>query len=413
MRIAIIGAGASGMTAAIAAAASGTNEVLILERQARVGRKLLATGNGRCNLTNWQASPQRYHGSFPDFVRPALEAYPVKKVLDFFQTLGLYTVTEDGGRVYPYSDQANSVVDVLRFALARRNVELRTGTEIVAVKHTDEVFRLKDQNGAVYEADRLIVTCGGAAGTKLGGSLSGYQLLRSLGHHCTKLYPSLVQLKTDPTLVRGLKGVRANAALKLTIRDAVLAEGRGEVQFTDYGVSGPAVFDLSRAAATAEDTVLHLDLLPDYRAEDLLSALCIRMSRFPGLEAGDLLTGILHNRLGRMIVTACGVKQSSPVTALRWKQLTQIVETCHELALPITGNTGMEGAQVTAGGIVTKEFDPETLQSRIVPGLYAAGEVLDVDGDCGGFNLQWAWASGLLAGQVLDGNVKCKAQNSK
>ena len=406
MKIAIIGAGASGMTAAIAAAASGTNEVLILERQARVGRKLLATGNGRCNLTNWQASPQRYHGSFPDFVRPALEAFPVKKVLDFFQTLGLYTVTEDGGRVYPYSDQANSVVDVLRFALARRNIELRTGTEIVSVKKTDEGFRLKDAGGEVYEADRLIVACGGAAGTKLGGGLSGYQLLRSLGHHCTKLYPSLVQLKTDPALVRGLKGVRANAALKLTVRDAVLAEGHGEVQFTDYGVSGPAVFDLSRAAATAEDTVLHLNLLPDYREEDLLSALCIRMSRFPGLEAGDLLTGILHNRLGRMIVTACGVKQSSPVTALRWKQLTQIVETCHELALPITGNTGIEGAQVTAGGIVTMEFDPDTLQSRIVPGLYAAGEVLDVDGDCGGFNLQWAWASGLLAGQVLDGNAK-------
>ena len=403
MRIAIIGAGASGMTAAIAAAASGTNEVLLLERQARVGRKLLATGNGRCNLTNWQAGPERYHGSFPDFVRPALEAYPVAKVLDFFQTLGLYTVTEDGGRVYPYSDQANSVVDVLRFALDRRNIVLRTGTEIVGVKKTDGVFRLKDQSGEVYEADRLIVACGGAAGTKLGGGLSGSQLLRSLGHHCTKLSPSLVQLKTDPALVRGLKGVRANAALKLTVRDAVLAVGRGEVQFTDYGVSGPAVFDLSRAAAAAAGTVLHLNLLPDYREEDLLSALCIRMSRFPELEAGDLLTGILHNRLGRMIVSACGVRQSSPVTALRWKQLTQIVAMCHELALPITGNTGMEGAQVTAGGIVTKEFDPETLQSRIVPGLYAAGEVLDVDGDCGGYNLQWAWASGLLAGQLLPG----------
>lgn len=411
MKIAIIGAGASGMTAAVTAAASGTNEVLLLERQARVGRKLLATGNGRCNLTNWQAAPKRYHGSFPDFVKPALEAFPVAKVLDFFQTLGLYVVTEDGGRVYPWSDQANSVVDVLRFALARRNIELRTGAEIVAVKKTDEGFRLKDQSGEVYEADRLIVACGGAAGTKLGGGLSGYQLLRSLGHHCTKLYPSLVQLKTDPTLVRGLKGVRANAALKLTVRDALLAEGRGEVQFTEYGVSGPAIFDLSRTAAMADDAVLHLNLLPDYREEDLLSALCIRMARFPGLEAGDLLTGVLHNRLGRMIVSACGVKQSSPLTALRWKQLTQIVETCRELALPITGTMGMEGAQVTAGGAVTMEFDPDTLQSRIVPGLYACGEVLDVDGDCGGFNLQWAWASGMLAGEVRDGNAKRKMQN--
>ncbi len=400
MRIAIIGAGASGMAAAITAAASGVNEVLLFERQARVGRKLLATGNGRCNLTNRQTNPGRYHGAGQDFVRQVLEAYPVDSVLDFFQTLGLYTVTEEGGRVYPWSDQANSVVDVLRFALARRNIRLLTGTEITAVKKSPAGFRLKDQNGQSCEADRLIVCCGGAAGTKLGGGLSGYQLLRSLGHHCTKLYPSLVQLKTEPELVRALKGVRATAALKLTVRDALLATAYGEVQFTDYGVSGPAVFDLSRAAAAAEDAVLHLDLLPGYREEDLLSALCIRISRFPNLTAEDLLTGILHNRLGRMLVKSCGIALNTPLTSLNWQQLNDVVAVCRELELKITGNMGMEGAQVTAGGIVTQEFDPRTLQSRIVPGLYAAGEVLDVDGDCGGFNLQWAWSSGLLAGQV-------------
>ena len=402
MRIAIIGAGASGMAAAISAAASGAHQVLLLERQARVGRKLLATGNGRCNLTNRQTHPGRYHGSSPDFVRPALDAYPVDSTLDFFQTLGLYTVTEPGGRVYPWSDQANSVVDVLRFALDRRNIQLRTGTEIVSVKKTAEGFRLKDQNGQSYEADRLIVSCGGAAGTKLGGGLSGYQLLRSLGHHCTKLFPSLVQLKTDPALVRGLKGVRASAELRLTLNDALLDKAQGEVQFTEYGVSGPAVFDLSRSAAAAEGCVLHLDLLPGCRAEELLSSLCIRISRFPSLLAEDLLTGILHNRLGRMLVRAAEIGLNTPLTSLNWEQLNRVVELCGELALPVTGTMGMEGAQVTAGGIVTREFDPATLQSRIVPGLYATGEVLDVDGDCGGFNLQWAWSSGLLAGQMKE-----------
>lgn len=402
MRIAIIGAGASGMAAAISAAASGAHQVLLLERQARVGRKLLATGNGRCNLTNRQTHPGRYHGSSPDFVRPALDAYPVDSTLDFFQTLGLYTVTEPGGRVYPWSDQANSVVDVLRFALDRRNIQLRTGTEIVSVKKTAEGFRLKDQNGQSYEADRLIVSCGGAAGTKLGGGLSGYQLLRSLGHHCTRLFPSLVQLKTDPALVRGLKGVRASAELRLTLNDALLDKAQGEVQFTEYGVSGPAVFDLSRSAAAAEGCVLHLDLLPGCRAEELLSSLCIRISRFPSLLAEDLLTGILHNRLGRMLVRAAEIGLNTPLTSLNWEQLNRVVELCGELALPVTGTMGMEGAQVTAGGIVTREFDPATLQSRIVPGLYATGEVLDVDGDCGGFNLQWAWSSGLLAGQMKE-----------
>ena len=402
MRIAIIGAGASGMAAAISAAASGAHQVLLLERQARVGRKLLATGNGRCNLTNRQTHPGRYHGSSPDFVRPALDAYPVDSTLDFFQTLGLYTVTEPGGRVYPWSDQANSVVDVLRFALDRRNIQLRTGTEIVSVKKTAAGFRLKDQNGQSYEADRLIVSCGGAAGTKLGGGLSGYQLLRSLGHHCTRLFPSLVQLKTDPALVRGLKGVRASAELRLTLNDALLDKAQGEVQFTEYGVSGPAVFELSRSAAAAEGCVLHLDLLPGCRAEELLSSLCIRISRFPSLLAEDLLTGILHNRLGRMLVRAAEIGLNTPLTSLNWEQLNRVVELCGELALPVTGTMGMEGAQVTAGGIVTREFDPATLQSRIVPGLYATGEVLDVDGDCGGFNLQWAWSSGLLAGQMKE-----------
>ena len=404
MRIAIIGAGASGMAAAITAAASGANQVLLFERQSRVGRKLAATGNGRCNLTNRRTDPGRYHGTSPDFVRYALQSYPPEAVLGFFQALGLYTVTEQDGKVYPYSDQANSVVDVLRFGLNRRNIQLLTGTEIASVKKQSGGFRLKDTQGQLWDADTLIVACGGAAGTRLGGGLSGYQLLRSLGHHCTKLSPALVQLKTDPNLVQGLNGVRANAGLRLTVNDTLLAETWGEVQFTDYGISGPAVFEISRAACTAERTVLHLDLLPGYGAEDLLSALCIRISRFPDLEAGDLLTGILHNRLGKMLVKACGISLAAPLTAIHWDQLNAVVALCHALVLPITGNMGMDGAQVTAGGIVTREFEPTTMQSRIVPGLYACGEVLDVDGDCGGFNLQWAFASGLLAG-CLKGNL--------
>ena len=400
MRIAIIGAGAAGMAAAIAASASGKHQILLFERQARVGRKLLATGNGRCNLSNRHTEPSRYHGASPDFVRPALEAFPVGAVLEFFQTLGLYTVTEASGRIYPYSDQANSVVDVLRFALNQQNIRLLTATEIVSVKKQGLCFRLKDQSGAFWDSDRLIVTCGGAAGTKLGGGLSGYQLLRSLGHHCTKLSPSLVQLKTETELVKAMKSVRANAALRLTLHESLLAVASGEVQFTDYGISGPAVFDLSRTAAATERSVLHLDFLPDDPPEALLSALCIRVSRFPSLLAEELLTGIVHNRLGRMLVKACGIPLNTPLTEVRWAALAAVVKLCHDLQLTVTGSMGMEGAQVTAGGAVTKEFDPYTLQSRIVPGLYAAGEVLDIDGDCGGFNLQWAWSSGLLAGQL-------------
>lgn len=399
MKIAIIGAGASGMAAAITAAASGAHEILLFERQARVGKKLLATGNGRCNLTNRQAGVSHYHGTDPEFVQPALKAFPVESTLDFFSTLGLYTVTEPGGRVYPYSDQANSVVDVLRFGLERKNITLYTGTEITGIKHNADCFLMR-AGGQTYRADRLIVACGGAAGTKLGGGLSGYQLLRSLGHHCTRLYPSLVQLKTDPEQVRGLKGVRANAKLRLMRNGSLLSLASGEVQFTEYGVSGPAVFDLSRTASTAEETELHLNLLPEMRSEDLLSTLCIRISRYPTLLCEDLLTGILHNRLGRMLLKSVGVPLANPLTSLSWKQLTDAVEVCQDYRLRVLGTMGMEHAQVTVGGICTQEFYPETLESRIVPGLYACGEVLDIDGDCGGYNLQWAWSSGLLAGKL-------------
>ena len=399
MEIAIIGAGASGMAAAIAASADRTNTVRLFERQARVGKKLLATGNGRCNLSNRGVGPEHYHGADPSFVLPALEAFPVEKTLELFRSLGLLTLTEDSGRIYPYSDQANSVVDVLRFALERSNLRLHTATEITGVRREADSFVLRAGEER-FRADRLIIACGGAAGGKLGGGLSGYQLLRSLGHHCTRLYPSLVQLKTNTELVRSLKGVRANAKLQLCLNDCLIAESSGEVQFTEYGVSGPAVFDLSRAASTAGTCDLQLDLLPDLPGDALLSELCIRISRFPNLLCEDLLTGILHNRLGRVVVKSCEISLSTPITELNWKQLNAIVAACHSFVLHVLGTTGMDNAQVTAGGVCTQEFRAETLESKIVPGLYAAGEVLDIDGDCGGYNLQWAWSSGLLAGQL-------------
>ena len=400
MKIGIIGAGASGMVAAITAADNPRNEVLLFERQARVGRKLLATGNGRCNLSHWNAGPDNYHGGMPSFVKPALEGLGVSETLHFFRGLGLYTVAEPSGRIYPYSDQANSVVDVLRFALERPNVQLHCGKEITAVKKTKEGFALRAGEER-FTVDRLVVACGGAAGTKLGGGLSGYQLLKSLGHHCTKLYPALVQLKTDTDPIKGLKGVRANAKIELQCQESVLARAQGEVQFTEYGVSGPAIFDLSRAAATApEGSELHLDLLPELSADMLLTALCLRIVRLPNLSCGDLLTGILQNRLGRMVLRSIGVPQTLPLHALRWVQLAALTEAVHDFTLPLTGTMGMDGAQVTAGGVEVREFNPETLESRIVPGLYACGEVLDVDGDCGGYNLQWAWSSGYLAGKT-------------
>lgn len=400
MDIGIIGGGAAGLMAAITAAEQPDRQVYLFERQSRVGRKLSVTGNGRCNLTNLQLREENYHGACVSFTAPAFTAFSPENTREFFQSLGLLTVCESSGRVYPYTDQANSVVDVLRFALQRSNLHLLTGCEVTSLTRDGDQFILKTPD-KTYRMDRVIVTAGGLAGTKFGGSLSGYQLLRSLGHHCTKLFPSLVQLKTEDTLVKALKGVRAQASVKLYKNETVLASAKGEVQFTDYGISGPAVFEISRAASEAgNDCTAVLDLLPDFEGDKLLSALCIRIAKQPELTCDDLLTGFLHNRLGRVLLKYVGINGQTSLSSLPWAQLTSLCEAVHRFELPVLGTMGMDSAQVTAGGICTEEFDPETLESRIVPGLYAAGEVLDIDGDCGGYNLQWAWASGRLAGTL-------------
>ena len=398
-QVIVIGGGASGLMAALTAAEEKGNRVLLLERQQRIGRKLLATGNGRCNLTNTGAALPNYHGGDPDFAAPALSRFTPEDTLRFFHGLGLLTVTEHGGRVYPLSNSANSVLDVLRFALDKAGVELRCPCPVTELRREKQGFSVRTE-GETLRADRLIVACGGAAGAKLGGVMDGYKLLKPLGHRRTGLYPALVQLVTAPEYPRALKGVRAQAAVRLTRRDALLAESRGEVQFTDNGVSGPAVFDVSRAASTGgEGLTLHLSFLP-CTEEETLALLRQRQRDLPELTASELLTGMLHNRLGRMLVKYAGLGANAPLCELTGAELSAAARACLDFCLPVKGTEGFDHAQVTAGGIQTGDVDPETLESRLVPGLFLCGELLDVDGDCGGYNLQWAWASGRLAGRL-------------
>ena len=396
MRVIIIGGGASGMLAALTAAESG-HSVLLLERQSRVGRKLLATGNGRCNLTNYHAAPDRYHGEDGTFCAHALQEFDVGATLQYFASLGLLTVSEDSGRVYPMSNMAGSVLDVLRYALERPGIEVRTGQVVTAVKPAAEGFAVKTETDA-FAARRVILAAGGGAGSKVGGVMDGYQLAKGLGHHRTALYPSLVQLKTDPTYPRALKGVKAEAAVTIRRGGDVLAQNRGEVLFTEYGVSGPAIFDLSRSAATGgAGLTVTLDLLPDWDEGAVLAWLHRRQAAALGREAGTLLTGTLHSRLGQMVCKAAGFT-NQPIAELSADDLHRIAARVKGFSLPITGVCGFDQAQVTAGGLRCDEFDPHTMESRLVSGFYACGEVLDVDGDCGGYNLQWAWSSGHLAG---------------
>ena len=395
--VAIIGGGASGMMAALTAAEDRDNKVIIFERQQRVGRKLLSTGNGRCNITN-DARTVYVSDRQRRFAEGIIESFPARASMEFFESLGLKTVSEYGGRVYPYSNSANSVLDVLRFALDGAGVEIKTACPVKKIERRKRGFDIIAGEERVF-ADSVIVACGGLAGGKVGGVKDGYELLKSLGHTCTKLYPSLVQLVTDAEIPRALKGVRCQAAVAVhEAGGGTLQRAEGELQFTEKGVSGTVIFDVSRAAAVygiGGDVTIGFGLsMVEYR--EYIDG---RMKALPDLEVSELFTGLLHNRLGKVIVKLSGVNAAKRIGELTENEISKLIEACW-IKLRIKGTEGFDNAQVTAGGISTDEFDPSTLESRIVPGLYACGEVLDVDFPCGGHNLKWAWASGRTAGRL-------------
>ena len=404
MVVGIIGAGASGMAAALAAVENENVQVELFERQARVGRKLQATGNGRCNLTNLHASIGHYHGEDSAFAAFALESMDPEATIRWFQDLGLFTVAEDSGKVYPYSDQANSVVDVLRYAIDQERIQLHLGCEVQKIHREDGGFTIECSDG-LTRCDKLIVACGGLAGTKLGGSMSGYKILSKLGHKTSRLRPSLVQLRCAWGGKVALKGVRANCHVRILKNNALFAESCGELQFTDYGLSGPVIFEVSRDACYGGGSwIARLDFLPAYSENELIAELERRRARNISME--ELLVGMTHNRLGRVLVKTAGIAGSMRSVDLKDAEILEIVRALKAFEIVLTEPMGMDCAQVTAGGVLTGDFDPTTMESKLVPGLYACGEVLDIDGDCGGFNLQWAWSSGYLAGKCAGKEYK-------
>lgn len=407
MQILIIGGGAAGMMAALTAAEDASNQITLLERQNRVGKKLLATGNGRCNLSNLNAGATYYHGADDRFVDGILRRKSVTDTVEFFRALGLYTVAEEDGKLYPLSDMANSVVDVLRFSLEQKGIRVVTSCDVLSIRKKARGYQV-ETTGESYYGDKVIITCGGAAGKNLGGTRAGYKLLSMVGHSCTELYPSLVQIKTDTRFSASLKGVRADCAMTLKEDGRVIAKSEGEIQFTDFGVSGPISFALSRSVSVGTgEMLLLLDFLRNFDEVQVVCQLQERCERFPKLMAEQLLTGMLNSRLGQSVLKFTGVEFSAPLCELKTDVLQKIAHNLKFFPLSVQGTLGMEHAQVTAGGVPTEEFRADTLESRLAPGIFAAGEVLNVDGDCGGFNLQWAWSSGYVAGKLgkIEGGI--------
>ena len=399
MEIAIIGGGASGLMAAIAAKTDSTS-VTIYEKEKRVGRKILATGNGRCNLTNSGADINDYHSGNLSFLKGAKTRFWVDETLSFFEDLGLVCKEEDEGKIYPYSDTASSVLDVLRRKVDSIGVDTVCEFAIEGVRKTNGRFKLISKDGEERECDRVIVATGGMAGASLGSDGSGYAILKSFGHKITPLTPSLVQIKTETETVRKLKGIKVQAEVKIGEHSR-----RGELLFTDYGISGPPVFSLSSYLDRNEYVII--DIMPDYSYDDVYNMLCMRCAAFYDTTLEDFFTGMLNKRVGMAVLKHSGVEPLSRMSAtLTEKEIKAVTHTIKSMRLKITGTASWNSAQVTKGGADVTEFDPVTMMSKRACGLYACGEVLDIDGDCGGYNLQWAWSSGYIAGKNAAGKVK-------
>lgn len=398
----VIGGGAAGMISAIAAARSGA-KVIILEQMNRVGKKILATGNGRCNLTNMYTTIDRFHGRNTYFIYGAMNKFGVEKTIEFFEGLGIVCKEEEGGKVYPWSDQASSVLDVLRYELERLGIEERCEAEVKDIKPEKKGFTVILKDGSKVKGDRVIVAAGGKASPNLGSTGSGYRLLTNLGHKLVEPFPALVQLKLNAPFLKALKGVKFIGEAEIEADGERVRKERGEILFTDYGISGPPVFQLSRKAGESiknkKRTFIELDMFPDFSFEEIKELIKRRLGYEPNKALDFSFIGLLNKRLIPVVIREAEIEDiHKPCFEVSEGEIYKLTSILKKWKIEVAGTQSWGDAQVTAGGIDVRDINPETMESHLTPGLYVAGEILDIDGDCGGFNLQWAWSSGYVAG---------------
>ncbi len=403
-KVMIIGGGASGLTAAIAAARQGA-DVTILEHMDRVGKKILSTGNGRCNMTNLSLRAEHYRCSQKQFPMKVLDRFSVWDTLTFFDELGIVTKNRNG-YIYPNSDQASSVLDTLRLEAEHEGVKILCGCHVGSVKQVKKEGRrqfLIETDQGTFAGSALILAAGSKAAPATGSDGSGYELARALGHKIIKPLPALVQLRCEGKQYKQLAGIRCEASLRMMVDGKAVAGEEGELQLTEYGISGIPVFQISRFASVALDdgrqvTVL-IDFLPSQSRDESRRFLKKRVARMEYRTCGDLLTGVLNKKLALVLLKLSGIRQdeiAGDVKQPQWDRLLANLK-CYEAKVIKTNS--FEQAQVCCGGVDTRDVRPDTMESRLVPGLYLAGELLDVDGICGGYNLQWAWSTGMIAGR--------------
>lgn len=397
--IVIVGGGAGGLAGGVAALkADRALKLKVVERQARVGKKLLATGNGRCNYTNVNLRGENYFGDRPQALA-ALTKFPPESNIEFLGELGIYPRYEGEGRVYPYSNQAAAVVDALRFALVHSGGEITVDSQVEAIRKTREGFLVTTTAGEVC-CKAVILACGGGAAPDLGGCFLGYKLAASLGHRVVEPEPVLTPLKTDNSFTKPLKGLKFSGEITLFQSGRYLGASRGEVLFTEYGLSGIAAMSLScyLPGQALGGLTLSLDFFPDLPWQELLLILQQRRENLGYLTLENYFTGLVNKKVGQQLLKRILKRQlSQEVQGLTDEELKRLAKGLKGFTLEVTGNNGWKQAQATAGGVPMDEVDPETMASKKCRGLFFAGEILNVYGDCGGYNLQWAWSTGRLA----------------
>jgi len=396
----VVGAGAAGLIASITSARAG-HKVTLLEQNNKIGKKILVSGNGKCNIDNKHISSSRFHGQDPDFIEKVLEGYNVEVVETFFTSIGLELIEGKEGKMFPMSLQASSVVELLEYEAKRAGVQILCDCAVTSIKKEADTFTLETAQGT-KRCKKLLLASGSPAAPQLGGNGSGYTFAASMGHTLIPRHPSLVQLCSEEAWVKACAGVKVAGLAKLYANGEYITEKKGDLLFTNYGISGLAVLDLSREVSTRLADYayceLSLDLMPEMSKEKLTNLLLGRIREQSKKPLGIWLQGIINKKLIHIILeqSKCKVETEKE---LNRKEVGKLVYAIKNLKLSINDTKGFKGAEVATGGINTTEVNPKTMESKFVPNLFFAGEILDVDGDRGGFNFHFAWVSGLRAGE--------------
>lgn len=400
-KVIVIGGGASGIVAAIFAARGGA-KVTLIEQKNRIGKKILATGNGRCNVTNIKLDASRYFSDGPILFNDIFSQFNLSDTMNFFESLGLPLVEKEDGKLYPRSLQATSVVSVLLNELERLKVTIVYEECLKEIQKTDKFKVLTDKSS--YYASHVVLATGGLSNVELGSTGLGIQIAEKMGHTTTPCVPSIVQVKTDFQFSKHLKGTKEDCWIQIVDEHGVVLRREfGEVLFTDYGVSGPPVLQLSRIASkrfsTQQKSSIQIDLMPDYDEQSLNKTLSDRFGMLGYKTTHDSLIGLINSKFIVPLLRLSDIPLEEKACNISKSQRLKLVGLLKCLPMTVTGTQDFGQSQVTAGGISTKDVNPTTLESNRISHLYLCGEILDIDGDCGGFNLQWAWSSGAVVGK--------------